>query len=180
MQFSAIISAGGQAGEDLASLLGVREKCAAVYHGAPLAKWAVEAAYGAGIDEVVVVCGAEVRAALAGSSCGFAEPGSNPVQSARNGLSQVSERNHVVFIPGDLPLVRGPMVSAFVDVLPHTESDWLATSLAPETSIADRFGSLDGIGYLRLDGRRYAAASLSAASRGGGTLRGYRWCGGRW
>ena len=166
-RFSAIISAGGQAGEDLASLLGVREKCAAVYHGAPLAKWAVEAALGASAEEVVVVCGDEVREALAGSSCRFAPPGANPVQSARNGLSAVPEGTDIVFIPGDLPLIRSQHVIDFVAALPRSEGNWLATGLASQESIEARFGALSGIGYVKLDRVKYAAASLSAANRGG-------------
>lgn len=166
-RFSAIISAGGQAGEDLASLLGVREKCAALFDGKPLAGWAVEAALGAGAEEVVVVCGDEVRDALTGARCLFATPGRNPVESARNGLTQLSGVHDIVFIPGDIPLVRAEHVLEFVKALPAIEGRWLAIALACEMDINTRFGNSDGVGYVKLDGARFAAAGLSAANKEG-------------
>lgn len=166
-RFSAIVSAGGQAGEDLASLLGVREKCAALFDGKALAAWAMEAALGAGAEEVVVVCGEEVREALAGARCLFATPGANPVESARNGLSQISGDHDIVFIPGDIPLIRAEHVVDFVRTLPSIEGKWLAIALASEEAINTRFGNTDAVGYLKLDGERQAAAGLSAANKDG-------------
>jgi CTP:molybdopterin cytidylyltransferase MocA len=165
--FSAIISAGGQAGEDLASLLGVSEKCAASFEGKPLAGWAVEAAFGAGAAEVVVVCGNEVRKALSGSPCLLAEPGKNPVESAKNGLSQLSHARDIVFIPGDLPLIRAEHVLQFLQGVPANEGRWLAIALASREAVEARFGRTAAVGYLKLDGARFAAAGLSAASKEG-------------
>jgi hypothetical protein len=165
--FSAIISAGGQAGEDLASLLGVREKCAAVYNGKALARFAVEAAVGAGATEVVLVCGDEVRVAVDDAPCKFAPPGKNPVDSARNGLSELDSRGDIVFIPGDLPLIQSQHVLDFVAAIPPWPGEWLATGVCTRDSLEDLFGEVRGVGYLKVDGREYAAASLSAASRPG-------------
>ncbi|MEO7453539.1 MAG: NTP transferase domain-containing protein [Fimbriimonadales bacterium] len=166
-RFSAIISAGGQAGDDLASLLGVREKCAAMYGGRSLAFLAAEAATGAGAEQVVVVCGDEVRGTLSGFNGLLALPGKNPVESARNGLDQLETVGDIVFLPGDLPLIRPQHVSDFAAALPHAEGDWLATGVASERDVIEMFGPAAEVGYVKLDQQRFAAASLSAASRGG-------------
>lgn len=148
-------------------MLGVREKCAAVYAGKPLAGWAVEAARGAGAREVVIVCGEEVRHATAGSDCSYATPGRNPVESARNGLQAIVPEETIVFIPGDLPLIRPEHVADFVSRIPPLDGEWLATSVASQESVRREFGEVPGIGYMKVSGRRHAAAGLSAASSDG-------------
>ncbi|MDQ2985677.1 MAG: nucleotidyltransferase family protein [Armatimonadota bacterium] len=166
--FSAIISAAGQAGEDLARVLGVDEKCAAMVGEQPLALAATIAALSAGASQVAIVCGPKTRAMLTPlpTRCVFAEPGTNPVESARAGARSLNPTGTILFLPGDLPFVGAEHVSEFLSELQKRIPDrpWVAAGISSRVDIERRFPNAPGMGYMKLDGVQYAGGGIFAAS----------------
>jgi CTP:molybdopterin cytidylyltransferase MocA len=165
--YSAIITAGGQADDDLASVLGVREKCAGSVGGNPMVWYSVEAVLGAGVSQVVVVCGPEVREALGTGAWEFADPGSNPVDSARKGAARIPPERHILFLPADLPLIKADHVARYVQELPESKDAWLSAATAYEHAVEAKYGSPPGMQYMTVRPVRHAASGLFAGSRPG-------------
>lgn len=167
-RFSAVISAAGQASEDLARRIGTVEKCAARLAGRPIVAAAVEAVLAAGASQVAVVCGEETRAALGDQyGCLFAAPGTSPVRSAVNGVRELPEKGTLVFIPGDLPFIKPKHIAEFVEGCPKSQEPWVAAGVCSEPDIAARFPGIPGMKYSKLSGKRIAGGGIFAASPAG-------------
>ena len=149
-------------------MLSVQEKCAALFAGRPLVAAALNAALGAGAQSVAVVAGPEVRGSLGGlpDHCVFAEPGSNPVDSAKNGAAALGEAARIAFIPGDTPLIRADHLRDFMAQTPD-QGTWLATGITSRESIERSFGHVPGVRYVKLSGGQYVGGGLFAASQEG-------------
>lgn len=152
----------------MARVLGVDEKCAAMLGDKPLVRSAVEAALGAGASQIAIVCGPKTRAALTElpAHCVFAEPGSNPVESARSGAAALRPSGTVLFLPGDLPFVEAAHVSRFLAAVQarFTDRPWVAAGMSSRSDIERRFPNAPGMGYMKLDGVQHAGGGVFAAS----------------
>jgi CTP:molybdopterin cytidylyltransferase MocA len=167
--FSAVITAAGQASNDLALRMGVGEKCAAHLAGEPICRAAIEAVLGAGASTVAVVCGPETRKALGilPERCIYAEPGGGPVESAQNGYRMIAGSPTTVFLPGDLPFVRADHVVNFVQRCPLGSKHWVAAAVCSALEVSTQFPGIPGMKYSKLSGTKYAAGGIFAASQEG-------------
>ncbi len=166
LAFSAVISAAGQASDDLALRIGTAEKCAARLRDEPICSASLGAALGAGASEVAVVCGSELRAALGPlpERCVFAEPGAGPVESAQNGCRALSDFELMVFLPGDLPFVEAGHVAGFVSRCPKNAGPWVAAGVCDKADVTARFAEIPGMKYTTLSRKKYAGGGIFAAS----------------
>lgn len=168
-EFSVVISAGGRAEQGLALALGVTEKCAALFAGEPMVAAPVRAALDAGAKQVVVVCGEETRNALGhiAEDVLFAQPGANPVDSAKRGAALVTGDCALVFLAGDLPLVQAAHLEDFTRRCPSESGAWVAAGVCDRDAIAGTLPGIPGLKYSRLSGRQYAGGGIFSASPAG-------------
>jgi len=166
--FSAVITAAGQASNDLALRLGSYEKCAAKLGDKPICLASVQAALMAGASGLAVVCGPETRRALGPlpDRCIFAEPGEGPVESALNGRQALVAENTIVFLAGDLPFIEPDHVAGFVERCP-TGQIWVAAGVCSDSDVVGRFPDIPGMKYSKLSGTKYAGGGIFAASQPG-------------
>jgi hypothetical protein len=150
-------------------LLGTAEKCAALWQGKPLAAHVADAALHAGAERIAVVCGTETRSAIGETDAriSFAESGPNPVESASNGVQVLGNAERIVFLPGDLPLLRGEHIRDFVDRFPTGAQPWVSAGIAAEPDIRARFPNLAGLRTMTLSRQKYCGGGLFAASSAG-------------
>jgi hypothetical protein len=79
----------------------------------------------------------------------------------------LDDRSRIIFLPGDLPLVKPEHVLDFARRLPSGSEPWLAAGLTSEQQLVGKFGQIPGLRTMSLDGIKYAGGGLFAASNGG-------------
>ena len=172
-RWGAVILAGGTAGESLTGATGEPVKGLVTFDGKPSVAYALDACRDAGIGKVALVAGEEIRkriGALSGLER-YAEPGSNNIQSARNGMAEIESDLPLLILPSDSPLISGDHLRGFI----HSVSGrlgamppdrWFAAGIALKEEVEKRLPGAE-YKYVRLKEGRFAAGGLYAASRQG-------------
>ncbi len=122
--------------------------------GRPLVRHVIEAARGAGVDDIVVVVGASEGGDAVRGACGggvrFAEQAEalgtgHAVESARDAIGAAE---HVLIMNGDVPLVRPESLLRLMDAI---------EGAGPEVALLTARVPVEAYGFIELDGDRVTA-----------------------
>jgi len=168
--WSAVITAGGDAPPGLREAIGTPHKSFAEFGGLPSVAHVVEACLGAGIERIAVVAEEEARGGLSAYSVSHAQPGASNIQSAKSGMNALGSGGKVLFVPGDSPLLRASQILHFISRLEErlsvAEEPWFAIGFSPKAHVEDAFPGAP-YRYLRLREGKFASGALLAASTSG-------------
>ena len=161
--WAAIIAAGGNLGGELRDATGKNNKALVQFGGRCSGDIVIEACLQAGIPEVVVVAGEDVKDNLALSNeVKFAEPGHNAIRSARSGVDVVGTNRPLLLLAADLPLLTAPSVREFVH---HSEGIQGFTAGLIRSEVLQTAYPGVPASYVRLREGRFVAASIYGATR---------------
>jgi CTP:molybdopterin cytidylyltransferase MocA len=132
----AVITAGGRVDGEFAGVLGTPVKALAPFHGTTLLQLAIEALRGAGVNQIAVVGGAEVRSACADGVDRFIEESADGAENLRRALYAWETAASLLYLTSDMPFISAPALQAFLVRVP---ADTLALPLTEWTEFARRF-----------------------------------------
>lgn len=132
----AVVTAGGRIDGEFARAAGTRVKALAPVRGATMLGRMIEALRAAGVSEIAVVGGDEVRAACARSVDRFVNESPSGSENLLRALRAWPDDERLIYATSDLPYVTAAAVHDFVD---RVGSGTLAVALAEFRDYAARF-----------------------------------------
>lgn len=118
MRASALVLAGGLAGDELQAHTGVANKALIDINGQPMIRYVIDALLAAERIEDVLVVGpvAELEEALAGLPVNVIADTGNMIDNIRAGAAQLPAGRPMLISSSDIPLLTGPVVDAFLEL----------------------------------------------------------------
>lgn len=158
----AVVTAGGRIEGEFARVAGTAVKALALIRGAPMLARMIDALRAAGIGEIAVVGGEEVRAACAGSVDRFVDESPSGSENLLRALRAWPEGERIIYATSDLPYVTSDAIRDFVERVGHGA---LAVSLADYAAFVARFPNAPPFG-IRLGGERVVNGGVFSIPQG--------------
>jgi GTP:adenosylcobinamide-phosphate guanylyltransferase len=159
----AVVTAGGRVDGDFARSAGTTVKALASVRGVTMLQRMLDALRAAGVTDVAVVGGEEVRSACGSAVERFVEESPSGSENLLRALRAWSDDERLVYATSDLPYVTGPAIENFIA---RVGLGTLAVSLAEYHAFVDRFpGAPPGFG-IRLGGERVVNGGVFSIPQG--------------
>lgn len=159
----AVVTAGGRIDGEFALAAGTSVKALAPVRGVTMLQRMLEALRAAGVTDVAVVGGDEVRAACGTSVERFVSESPSGSENLLRALRAWPDTERLVYATSDLPYVTGPAIEDFIS---RVGLGTLAVSLAEHGAFVDRFpGAPAGFG-IRLGGERVVNGGVFSIPQG--------------
>lgn len=158
----AVITAGGRIEGDFARAAGTPVKALAPVRGQTMLARMIDGLRGAGIDEIAVVGGEEVRAACGASVDRFVEESPSGSENLLRALRAWPQDERLIYATSDLPYVTA---SAIADFVRRVGEGTLAMGLADYRAFRERFPGGPAVG-IRLGGERVVNGGIFSIPHG--------------
>ena len=158
----AVITAGGRIDGEFASAAGTNVKALAPVRGVTMLQRMLDALRAAGVTEIAVVGGDEVRAACESSVERFVEESPSGSENLLRALRAWPDTERLVYATSDLPYVTGPAVADFIS---RVGLGTLAVALAEFEPFSQRFPGATGFG-IRLGRERVVNGGVFSIPQG--------------
>lgn len=146
----AVITAGGRIDGAFAQIAGTPVKALAPVRGQSMLQRMIEALRAAGVAQIAVVGGDEVRAACASTIDNFVDESPSGSENLLRALRAWSDADRLIYATSDLPYVTA---GAIADFIGRVGEGTLAVSLAEYPAFTARFPNAPSFG-IRLGGER--------------------------
>jgi CTP:molybdopterin cytidylyltransferase MocA len=158
----AVVTAGGRIEGDFARAAGTTVKALAPVRGQTMLARMIDGLRGAGIDEIAVVGGEEVRGACGASVDRFVEESPSGSENLLRALRAWPQDERLIYATSDLPYVTA---SAITDFVHRVGEGTLAVSLAEYRAFTERFPEAPPVG-ITLGGERVVNGGIFSIPHG--------------
>lgn len=158
----AVITAGGRIDGEFAEAAGTHVKALAPVRGETMLARMIAALHAAGVDEIAVVGGEEVRGACSATIDRFVEESPSGSENLLRALRAWPADERLIYATSDLPYVTADAVSDFLQRIGHGT---LAVALAEHPAFVARFPDAPPFG-IRLGGERVVNGGVFSIPQG--------------
>ncbi|MBV8067964.1 MAG: nucleotidyltransferase family protein [Candidatus Eremiobacteraeota bacterium] len=159
----AVITAGGRIDGAFARAVGTRVKALALVHGKTMLARMIEALRMAGVDEIAVVGGDEVRQACAHAVDRIVDESPSGSENLLRALRAWPDRERLIYATSDLPYVTSAAIGDFLNRVGHGT---LAVALAEFAAFEARFPGAPSSFGITLSGERVVNGGVFSIPQG--------------